>query len=125
MSIGVPVKLLYESLGHTVTVETKSGDMFRGVLLTSEDNMNILLEGVTQQAKDGKVSTLQQVYIRGSQIRFIVFPDMLRHAPMFKLIGKGKSKALGLGGQKKAQAMRARAGSALAAVRRQGGGERR
>ena len=25
-----------------------------------------------------------QVYLRGSQIRYFILPDMLRHAPMFK-----------------------------------------
>eukprot|EP00916_Digyalum_oweni_P015809 GHVL01025963.1.p1 GENE.GHVL01025963.1~~GHVL01025963.1.p1 ORF type:complete len:136 (+),score=20.95 GHVL01025963.1:38-409(+) len=117
MSIGVPVKLLYEGLGHVVTVETKAGNLLRGTLSTAEDNMNILIESVTVQLKDGKTQTMEQVYLRGSQIRFIIFPDMLKHAPMFKLL-RGKGKALGLGGQKKAQAMRARAGTALAAARR-------
>jgi small nuclear ribonucleoprotein D3 len=57
---------------------------------------------------------LQQVYIRGSQIRFIVFPDMLRHAPMFKLLqSKNKNRGLGLGGQRRTLAMRARADTAL------------
>lgn len=52
----------------------------------------------------------QQVYIRGSQIRFVIFPDMLRHSPMFKFtVQKAKGKALGIGGQRRAMAMRARA----------------
>lgn len=57
---------------------------------------------------------LQQVYIRGSQIRLVIFPDMLRHAPMFKLLqSKNKNRGLGLGGQRRTAAMRARAGTAL------------
>ena len=32
MSIGVPVKLLHESLGHTITVELKTGQLYRGKL---------------------------------------------------------------------------------------------
>jgi small nuclear ribonucleoprotein D3 len=31
-SLGVPVKLLHESLGHVITVELKSGQLFRGKL---------------------------------------------------------------------------------------------
>lgn len=30
MSIGVPIKLLHESEGHIVTVETVTGEIFRG-----------------------------------------------------------------------------------------------
>lgn len=32
-NLGVPVKLLHESLGHIITVELKTGEMYRGKLL--------------------------------------------------------------------------------------------
>jgi len=124
MSVGIPVKLLYEGIGHTVTVEIKTGEVYRGHLVAAEDNMNCLLEGVTMTAKDGKVSQLEQGYVRGSQIRLIIFPDMLKHAPMFKLAqgAKGRGRGLGVGGQRRAMAMRARAGTALLSARRARGG---
>lgn len=31
-SLGVPVKLLHESLGHVITVELKTGQLYRGTL---------------------------------------------------------------------------------------------
>jgi small nuclear ribonucleoprotein D3 len=31
-TIGVPVKLLHEALGHIITVELKSGALYRGKL---------------------------------------------------------------------------------------------
>lgn len=31
--LGVPVKLLHEALGHIITVELKTGQMYRGKLL--------------------------------------------------------------------------------------------
>lgn len=40
MSIGVPVKLLHEAEGHTVTIELKTGELYRGKLIEAEDNMN-------------------------------------------------------------------------------------
>ena len=40
MSIGVPVKLLHEAEGHTVTMELKNGEIYRGHLIEAEDNMN-------------------------------------------------------------------------------------
>lgn len=67
-SVGVPVKLLHEGLGHTITVETKTGELYRGLLENAEDNMNVLIQGVTVTHKDGKVMALEQVYIRGSQV---------------------------------------------------------
>jgi hypothetical protein len=35
-SLGVPVKLLHEAVGHIVTVETKGGQMYRGKLLDGQ-----------------------------------------------------------------------------------------
>uniref|UniRef100_A0A0G4GXL8 Small nuclear ribonucleoprotein Sm D3 n=1 Tax=Chromera velia CCMP2878 TaxID=1169474 RepID=A0A0G4GXL8_9ALVE len=114
MSIGIPVKLLHEALGHTITIELKTAELYRGILATIEDNMNMMVEGVTVTAKDGKVTTLEQVYIRGSQIRFVIVPDMLRHAPMFKGLGKKGGASAGVGvigvGAKKAINMRERQG---------------
>merc|ERR1712070_429802 len=83
-SIGIPIKLLHEAEGHTITLETKTGEVYRGQLLESEDNMNCYIGNVTMTARDGRTSKLEQVAIRGSQIRFLILPDMLKNAPMFK-----------------------------------------
>ncbi|GAW80163.1 small nuclear ribonucleoprotein [Plasmodium gonderi] len=91
MSVGIPIKLLHEGIGHTVSVETKSGILYRGTLLFVEDNMNCMLENVTVVKKDGKQILLEQVYIRGGSICFMIFPDMLRYAPIFK-VNKAKTK---------------------------------
>lgn len=101
--LGVPVKLLHESLGHIITVELKTGQLYRGklaegaflllliqnktdvfilALSAAEDNLNISLKEITVTARDGRVSQLDQVYIRGSMIRFFIVPDMLQNAPM-------------------------------------------
>jgi small nuclear ribonucleoprotein D3 len=84
MSISVPVKLLHEAENHVVSIELKSGETFRGYLITAEDNMNCLLDDVTITYNDGKTNKLDQIYLRGSQIRFIVIPDMLKNSPIFK-----------------------------------------
>ena len=105
--LGVPVKLLHESLGHIITVELKTGQLYRGKLAegafqsdlalnsysfcslilplsraTAEDNLNISLKDITVTQRDGRVSQLDQVYIRGSMVRFFIVPDMLQNAPM-------------------------------------------
>jgi len=93
--VGIPVKLLHEAEGHTVTVELKTGEMYRGQLHQAEDNWNCQLKDVTATGRDGKYSQLQIIYIRGSRIRFVVVPDMLKNAPMFKRIDpKFKNKNL-------------------------------
>jgi len=95
--VGVPVKLIHECEGHIVTVELTNGELYRGVVLDAEDNMNCQLQNVTVTARDGKVSKLEHVYIRGSKIRFLILPDMLRHAPMFKRFDPKSKKELGAG----------------------------
>ena len=59
--LGIPVKLLHEGIGHTVTCELKTGEMYRGHLMNCEDNMNAMLEGVTVTGRDGKARELCNV----------------------------------------------------------------
>ena len=84
--------------------------------------MNMQLSNVTLTARDGRTSSLEQCFLRGSKIRFMVrrpnvatlspiprglrrplrlqvLPDMLKNAPMFKKVDpkhKGKG-AMGMG----------------------------
>ena len=95
MSIGVPIKVLHEAEGHVVTLETLTGEVYRGKLVEAEDNMNCQMSNITCTSRDGRVSQLEQVYIRGSKIRFLILPDMLKNAPMFK---KMTQKSTGAGG---------------------------
>lgn len=37
--LGVPVKLLHESLGHIITVELKTGQLYRGKLAEGAPNL--------------------------------------------------------------------------------------
>lgn len=50
-SLGIPVKLLHEASGHVVTVELKSGELYRGNMIECEDNWNCQLESITYTAK--------------------------------------------------------------------------
>lgn len=63
--------------------------------------MNCQLSGVAVTQRDGRVHQLESVYIRGSKLRFLILPDMLKNAPMFKRqgtkpgsAGRGKSAIL-------------------------------
>ena len=92
-AVGIPVKLLHEAENHAVTVELKSGGMYRGMLLRGQDNMNLELTQVTHTARDGRISKMEQVYVRGSQIRYVVVPDLLKKAPMFRVVSDAGKKA--------------------------------
>ncbi|KAI7841310.1 hypothetical protein COHA_004929 [Chlorella ohadii] len=108
--VGVPVKLLHEATGHICTVELKSGEIYRGELHDAEDNWNVQLTNVQATARDGKVSHMEHIFIRGSRVRYVIVPDMLKNAPMFKRIDpkmKMKNVALGVGGRGRAVADRA------------------
>ncbi|XP_015792254.1 small nuclear ribonucleoprotein Sm D3 [Tetranychus urticae] len=87
MSIGIPIKVLHEAEGHIITVETTNGEVFRGKLIEAEDNMNVMMSQITATSRDGKVTSLETIFIRGSKIRFLILPDMLKNAPMFKKMG--------------------------------------
>ncbi|KAF2291349.1 hypothetical protein GH714_023094 [Hevea brasiliensis] len=66
-SLGMPVKLLHEALGHIVTVELKSGELYRGSMVECEDNWNCQLENITYIA--GWKASQLSVFIRGSKVR--------------------------------------------------------
>ncbi|PVH95294.1 Sm-like ribonucleo protein, partial [Periconia macrospinosa] len=97
-TIGIPIKLLNEAAGHIITLEISSGEVYRGKLIEAEDNMNVQLKDITVTARDGRVSHLEQVYIRGSHVRYFIVPDMLRNAPMFRSRGtRGRGVGLARG----------------------------
>merc|ERR1712066_633201 len=78
----IPIKILHEAEGHIITVETSTGEIYRGKLADAEDNMNIQMANVTMTHRSGNTEQLQKIYIRGSQVRFMILPDMLKNAPM-------------------------------------------
>ncbi|KAL7714755.1 Small nuclear ribonucleoprotein Sm D3 [Entamoeba marina] len=90
MNIGAPLKLFHECKGTTVTIETKTGEMYRGKMVETEDNMNCQLKDVTVTGKDGKQSKIEYIFIRGSQIRFIIAPEMFKNSPCLKPIEQRK-----------------------------------
>lgn len=112
VTIGVPIKLLHEAQGLTISAELKTGQIYRGKLIAIEDNMNVQLQDVVCTGRDGKVQGMEQVFLRGSHLRFLQLPDNLRQAPAiknFSTIGvgrEGRVRGLGMG---KARAEVARA----------------
>lgn len=85
----------------------KNGEIYRGLLLNAEDTMNMTLSEVVRTGRNGQVNKLPTVYLRGSGVRFIALPDLLRNAPAFKKVANMKAKmdaergAAGGGGAKR------------------------
>ena len=84
--VGVPVILMHDGEGTIVTVECKNGDTYRGFLDEAEDNMNCILKDATRTDAKGNKTAVEHIFLRGSQIAFFVFPNMLKKAPMFKRV---------------------------------------
>jgi len=75
------------------SIQMKNGEIYRGLLLTAEDTMNVSLSDVVRTGRDGRVSKLPNVYLRGGGIRFVALPELLKNAPVFRKVVKMKEKA--------------------------------
>ncbi|KAF1333135.1 Small nuclear ribonucleoprotein sm d3, partial [Globisporangium splendens] len=84
--MGVPIALLHEGEGRNVTIELKNGEIYRGHLEESEDSMNCQLSNVVLTQRDGQKAKLEQVYVRGSHIKLIILPDILKNSPLFSKV---------------------------------------
>eukprot|EP00566_Odontella_aurita_P022372 CAMPEP_0113544670 /NCGR_PEP_ID=MMETSP0015_2-20120614/10835_1 /TAXON_ID=2838 /ORGANISM="Odontella" /LENGTH=132 /DNA_ID=CAMNT_0000444951 /DNA_START=179 /DNA_END=573 /DNA_ORIENTATION=- /assembly_acc=CAM_ASM_000160 len=84
--VGIPIVLLHDAEGGIVTVETRKGEIVRGMLFEAEDMMNLYIKNAIVHDENGTKRKVDQMYLRGPEIVFIVLPNMLRHAPMFKRI---------------------------------------
>lgn len=96
-TVGVPLKILYEAVGLIISLELETGQLYRGKLVSVEDNMNVQLKEVTVTHRDGHVTAAEQCFLRGSHVRFFILPDNLKYAPMFKNFGRSKGRGLGMG----------------------------
>ena len=50
---------------------------------------------VTMTSRDGRISRLENVYLRGGNIKFIVLPELLKSAPIFKKVQIMRTKKVG------------------------------
>lgn len=82
--VGIPIVVLHDAEGAVVEVETKKGELIRGMLFEAEDMMNLYIKNAVVTDPLGVKRKTNQVYLRGCEIVLIVLPEMLKHAPMFK-----------------------------------------
>lgn len=100
MVIGIPVLVLQDAEGMTVTIETRSDDTYRGFLASVEDCMNCRLSNVFVTRRDGSTMHLDHIFVPGRQIRLVVLPQILEKAPVFGRVRDakdGKEHVRGLG----------------------------
>ncbi|KAA0173419.1 hypothetical protein FNF27_05059 [Cafeteria roenbergensis] len=112
MVIGIPVLVLQDAEGMTVTIETRSDDTYRGFLASVEDCMNCRLSNVFVTRRDGSTMHLDHIFVPGRQIRLVVLPQILEKAPVFGRVrdakdGKEHVRGLGRGRYLARDAMRA------------------
>ena len=91
-NVGIPIKLLFEAEGMKISVEMKNGEIYRGLLLGAEDTRTGSLSEVLRTSRTGQITKLANVYLRGSSIRFIALPDLLKSAPLFQKVRSQKRK---------------------------------
>jgi len=84
--VGIPIVVLHDAEGAVVEIETKTGELIRGLLFEAEDQMNLYIKNAVIRDTNGVKRKSPQVYVRGTEIVFIILPDMLKHAPMFSRI---------------------------------------
>jgi small nuclear ribonucleoprotein D3 len=70
----------------------KNGEIYRGLLVSAEETMNMSLSEVLRTARNGQITKLQSVYLRGSSVRFIALPELLKNAPVFQKVATMKRK---------------------------------
>jgi len=91
MSLGIPIKVLHEAEGHIITCESSTGEVYRGKLVEAEEHMNLQMSEVTATYRNGSTAQLANIYLRGTQIKFMILPEMLKNAPMLKVAVKASS----------------------------------
>lgn len=96
--ISIPTLLFHEGEGLTLTVETKSGTMYRGIAAATDDYMNVRMSGVTAVEPDGTTRQMDMIFIRGSTILYTIFPYILSKAPFFERVRQAAAGKVFVGG---------------------------
>ena len=94
-SSGIPTRILHEAIGSVISVETSSGESYKGRLTKVEDNMNLEMEEVTHTYPNGKSRPIKSFYLRGSHIVFFQLPEDIKTCPaMQALVAATKAAAM-------------------------------
>jgi len=82
--VGIPIVVLHDAEGSVIEVETKKGELIRGLLFEAEDMMNLYIKNaIVTDATTGIKRRVPQAYVRGPTIVYVILPNQLKYAPMF------------------------------------------
>jgi small nuclear ribonucleoprotein (snRNP)-like protein len=88
--------LLHYFEGVELSVELKTGRIYRGTLANADDYMNLALDNAIQleppPSRNGDPAILLSCHIRGPNIRYIHFPDYLDLGRVIRM-GKDRERA--------------------------------
>ncbi|KAF8276847.1 small nuclear ribonucleoprotein sm d3 [Trypanosoma cruzi] len=93
-TFSIPLKVLFDAIGTTISLEVSNGELYTGTLSEVQDNMNVLLMSAKKTKKSGKTVDLNSVFVRGSSIVFFQLPDALRTSPALVKAGQVLTNAL-------------------------------
>jgi small nuclear ribonucleoprotein (snRNP)-like protein len=80
--MSIPVRLVHESRGQTVTVELDNGETYEGTLTGADNQLNVELSKVKVTDKKGRTRDVERILLRGSTITFFGLPPTLPIAPI-------------------------------------------
>ena len=58
--------------------------------MEAEENRNLQMQDVTVTARNGVETKMDDIYVRGEMIRFIILPNSLKNSPMLKNMGRDR-----------------------------------
>ncbi|RMY40663.1 hypothetical protein D0864_16250, partial [Hortaea werneckii] len=70
-------RFLMKCTNETVTIELKTGTIVHGTIASVSPQMNTNLRTAKMTPKGGSQISLDQISIRGSEIRYYILPDSL------------------------------------------------
>ena len=89
----VPMQIIHDCIGHILSLELVSREIYRGRLVTFDrETMNLEMGEVTLTRRDGEVKRMETVYLRGNKVRFVRLPDVAETHPVFKELKELESK---------------------------------
>ncbi len=70
-----PLKLIFKCINDTVTVYLKDNTQYRGVLVSADQNMNLILEDAEEITSNGETKIKYgKILVRGNNILYISVP---------------------------------------------------
>lgn len=84
MTITAPIQLLFEAIDMCVSVETRTGSIYEGKLVSVEPTLSVTISNCTIMHPTGQKETAQTVMLRGSEVRFVSVPNALVDSPVLK-----------------------------------------